>query len=121
MHSRTIGFALIACGLAACQSMWPPIPPEEQAGYTAAAYLIGALEKFRQDHYPAALHELVPHYVRHVRETKVLGTWDETKPFDYRSEGNRYTLNFGFFKGVTIESRTYDSEDKKWHPLTVYP
>jgi hypothetical protein len=123
MPSLKIALALILCSLAACESMIPPTPPDEQAGYKAAAPIIAALERFQQDHghYPATLRELMPRYVRHVRETKMLGTWDETKPFDYRSEGGRYTLNFSFFKGVTIESRTYDSDDKKWHPLTVHP
>lgn len=123
MHSRIIGLALIACIFAGCESMWPPIPAEEQAGYNAAVHVIAALEKFRREHgrYPAALHVLVPRYIRHVRQTLVLGSWDHTQPFQYRSEGDGYTLNFSFFKGVTIESRTYDSQDKKWHPLIVYP
>src|SRR5436190_2116432 len=115
MHARKIGLALIACIFAGCESMLPAIPAEEQAGYKVAASVIAALERFRQEHgrYPAALHELIPRYIRHVRQTAVLGSWDDhTQPFNYRSEGDRYFLGFSFFKGVTIESRTYDSQDK---------
>lgn len=101
MHSRTITLALIVYGLAACESMWPPVPAEEQAGYKAAAPVIASLEKFRQQHgrYPAALRELVPRYIRDVRQIAFSSPGDDTNAFQYNSKDDRYSLNFGYFTG----------------------
>jgi hypothetical protein len=97
------------------------IPAEEQAGYKEAAPVITALEKFRLEHrhYPGALHELVPRYIRHVRQVAFWTPGYETNAFQYTPKGDRYSLNFSYLKGTTAEVRTYDSADKKWHTMIV--
>jgi len=123
MPSLKIALALIACTFAACGTWIPPTPPEETAGYKAAGPVIAALERFRQGrgHYPGALRELVPHYIRDVRQIAYSSPGDDRNTFQYNTEKDRYSLTFGYFAGGLIEYRTYSSEDKKWHLLVVDP
>jgi hypothetical protein len=102
--------------------MIPPTPAEEQAGYKAATPVIAALERFRQDHnhYPAALRELTPRYIRYVRQTPS-ASYDPRGGFQYHSEGDRYSLNFSYSTERAAEWQTYDSRDKKWHPMIIHP
>jgi hypothetical protein len=121
MHSLKIALALIVCSFTACESLIPT-PAEELAGYKAAAPVISALERFRQDHghYPATLRELMPRYIRHVQQA-ASASYDPSAGFQYHSEGDRYGLNFSYFTKQAAEWRSYSSADKKWHSATVYP
>ncbi|HMG05613.1 MAG TPA: hypothetical protein VK581_09130 [Chthoniobacterales bacterium] len=123
MRARTIGLVLVAFGVAACGTLVPQIPAEEQAGYNAARRLIGAIEKFREDHghYPAALHDLVPRYFRHVRQIAFSTLDGDSGNFEYKSSGDEYTLGFSYFARGMVEWRTYFSDEKKWHSLTIDP
>jgi hypothetical protein len=123
MRARTIASALLALSIAGCGTLVPDSPPEEQAGYNAGRRVIGAIEKFREDHghYPAALRDLVPGYFRHSSRLAFLTRDGDSHKFEYKSSGDTYTLAFGYSARGMIEWRTYFSDEKKWHSLTIDP
>jgi hypothetical protein len=123
MLPRTLALAFVVFSVAACGTLVPDTSPDEQAGYNAAARVISAIEQFRQDHghYPAALHDLVPGYFRHASRLAFSAPDGESRNFEYKHNGDTYTLAFGFsFRGM-IEWRTYFSAEKKWHPISIDP
>jgi hypothetical protein len=123
MRARTIPWALIAFGVAACGTLVPDTPAEEEAGYNAGHRVIAAIEKFREDHghYPAALHDLVPGYFRHVRQIAFSTSTGESGAFQYNAKGDGYTLGFSYWTRGLIQERTYSSDDKKWHSIAIDP
>ena len=123
MHARLIAAALIVFGVAACGTLVPDPPAEEQAGYNAARRVIGAIEKFREDrgHYPAALKDLVPGYLRPGRLTAFSTPDGDSSAFEYNTKGDGYTLGFRYWARQLIQVRTYSSEDMKWRSIAIDP
>gem|GEM_PF-2426786 len=123
MCARTIGWALVAFGIAACGTLVPDPPAEEEAGYSAGRRVIAAIEKFREDHghYPAALQDLVPKYFRQLRQIAFSTPSGDSGTFQYSAKGDGYTLDFSYWARGLIQARRYSSHDQKWHSAAIDP
>ncbi len=112
--------------LTSCFGPPPGKGPRAAAGFHAAAPIIGALERFRQDRgrYPKALEELVPRYVHDsaafdLRRGREHPYPDLVRGFDYRREAGAYTLMFAY-SGPGMNRCWYDSRSGKWESTGYY-
>jgi hypothetical protein len=120
MQCFAIVTVLAAGCLVACETAGKG--PIAEAGYRAAAPVIAAIDRFHEDHgrYPAKLQELVPHYLRHVRQVAVFNSGlGDLQGFEYYPERDRYQLSFAYYTLEYTISPGYDSRTKKWETLVI--
>jgi hypothetical protein len=122
--------------LTLCMTSCLSAPPGEgwkaRAGFSHAAPVIAALEKFHQDRgsYPVELEELVPTYlsseqlllppplrggIQRIRST----TTHNPQMFSYDQEGDGYSLGFSYAE-PGMNDCVYDSKKKSWQSSGYY-
>jgi hypothetical protein len=121
MPRFAVVFGLAVCSLVGCET--PEKSPVAEVGYRAAAPVIAATDKFREDHgrYPVKLQELSPHYLRQVRQVAVFDSQNgDLQGYEYYPKGDRYGLNFVYYTSVYANLCCYDSQTKKWETIVIH-
>ena len=118
--SRFLWLLGLAAFLTGCET--PGKGPVADAGYRNAALIIAAIDKFYQDHgrYPATLHELIPRYLRHVRQVTVFNSGlGDLNGFEYYPQGDAYELSFAYYTSRHTITPGYHSKTRKWETVVI--